>query len=261
MPDSRYPTIYNPLSANEWETKNAAFQQINEYSGLSLNEYGYVEGEIPLNENDSLTESFVIKRLEYIVKMYKSFLGISNSMSVDCRKDVRISVPLMVPVSSYPIDYYFEMMADFKKKDFWSEVKNEFAIQRYFLTQNSIENESFAGSTIYFIFNAEKNKITISGNWFPNVFIPEHEICSKDDALPVAYQFLFKETGKFFLEQEQSYSVEKTFVRKTNVKNVEIRECWKYEVTISDEDHNYLIYIDTQTSEVIYSSKHKIYYL
>ncbi|HKI87684.1 MAG TPA: hypothetical protein VKA38_01570 [Draconibacterium sp.] len=263
MPDSRYPTIYKPLTSVEWETRNTAFQKINEYSRLSLNEYGFVDGEIPLNERDSLTKNFVIQKLEFILGKYQSFLGISDTISVDYRNDIRIPVPIfaMMPGNSYSIDYYFEVMEDFKKEDYWSEIKGQFDIQTYLLTQNTIGNENFIGPTVYIIFNAEENKITISGNWFPIVFIPQQEIYFKDDALPVAYQFLLKETGKDFWEQKQTFDAQKTFIRITKGTNIEIHECWYYRVAIPEESYYYYIFIDTQTGELIHSYKRGMYYL
>ena len=262
-PDSRYPTVYKPLTSGKWETRNTAFQKINEFSGLSLNEYGFVKGEIPLNESDSLTKDFVIQKLEFIFGKYQSFLGISDAISVDYRNKIRIPVPFtaMMPGDSYSIDYYFEVMEDLKKEDSWSEIKGQFDIQTYLLIQNTIENENFMGPTIYFIFNAVENKITISGNWFPNVFIPKQEIYFKDDALPVAYRYLLKETGKDFWEQKQTFDVQKTLIRVMNGPNIEIHECWYYRVAIPEEGYYYYIFIDTQTGELIHSYKRGMYYL
>ena len=63
QPEPGYPTVYKSLSSSEWQTRNAEFQQINIHEGLSLNEYGFVEGEIQLAEYDSLNEPFLIENV------------------------------------------------------------------------------------------------------------------------------------------------------------------------------------------------------
>jgi len=261
MPDSRYPTVYKPLTSGEWETRNTAFQKINEISGLSLNEYGFVEGEIPLNESDSLTEEFVTAKVDELIHLYRDFMGIPENMDIVAKDELRINIPLLIPSYNTDIQSYFEELNLLRTDDNWQEIKAAFDTQTYLLTQNTIENENFIGPAIYLIFNAEKNKITISGNWFPNVFIPKQEIYFRDDAFPVAYQFLLKETGKDFWEQKQTFDAQKTFIRITKGTNIEIHECWYYRVAIPEEGYYYYIFIDTQTGELIHSYKRGMYYL
>lgn len=125
--------------------------------------------------------------------------------------------------------------------------------------QNSIGNKSFAGSGITFTFYAEENRLTISGNWFPDVYIPSNDIYTIDDATAIIYRSVLKETGIDMWEEKNTFNPSKTFIYLGKTYGTEIRECWSSKVPVNDE-YYYYIFIDTQTGDIILSYKRGKYY-
>ena len=249
LPESGYPTIYKPLTGTEWNERNTEFQKINIYEGLSLNEYGFVEGEISLNEDDSITAEYVTDVLEGIIQSYKYFLGIPTLESIELKDDLRIHIPGYTGGSATKIDHYFEVMKEYKKEDFWVEIKNYFDIQEYVLRQNTIQGKKFNGPFISFTFSKNEHTLKIEKNWFPETYIPANEVYTLNDVLAITCRFIEKRKGINLWESKHNFKTSKQFIIKNDNSNTEIHECWKMEI---DEIFGInFLYIDTQTGEIL----------
>lgn len=249
LPEPGYPTTYKPLTQAEWAARNAEFQKINNYDGLNLNAYGFVEGEIPLGKEDSLTAAFVLQKIEYVIEGYKSFLGISETQPINLSNDVTIHIPGYTGGSSTLVEYYFQTMEEFKKEDFWPEIKSEFAVQTYFLLQHTIAGKKFNGTNIYFTFDSNRHSLKIEKNWFPKAHIPGNEIYTLADALAITCRFIKNENGIDLWEKKHTFRSSKEFILNYTNSPIEVRECWKIETDELD-GINYL-FIDTQTGEIL----------
>jgi hypothetical protein len=260
LPEAGYPKTYTPLSASEWNQRNSEFQEINIYEGLSLNKYGFVEGEIRINENDSLTQEFVVNKLDSIINTYKSYLGITININIE--NDIRTYYPLLVGgSSSISLKSFYEDLNTLKNKEYWTEIKDFYDVQRFFITQSKIGNNNFLGPTLYFIFNEPDKTIEISGKWLPDVFLPKNEIYTLDEAITKTYRFVLKETGIDLWESKNTFENTKTFIFLEKENEITIHECWRCIVPLTEFGYYYYISIDTQTGEIIHTYKKGIYYM
>lgn len=109
QPETGYPTIYKPLSSAKWEARNNAFQQINIYDGLGLNDYGYLKGEISMSEMDTLTEEYIISTVKSLFDNYFDFLGLKEKFNINYKKQLLIKAPYMIPNGNDNIDSFFSL--------------------------------------------------------------------------------------------------------------------------------------------------------
>lgn len=259
LPESGYPTIYKILSQSEWNECNSEFEKINIYEGLRLNEYGFIVGEMPLNEKDSITEKLVIENLEMVISNFDNFLGIEKKSSLELENNLRIRIPFYTGGSVTIINHYFEVLEEFKMSENWSEMKSEFDFHDFSLTQYFVDNESFAGPTIHFYFNELNKTLKISGNWFPSALIPKENIYSKNDVISIAWDHILKTEGVDLWEMKHLFKLSTKVIYKKVLDNYEIRKCWVVKTTLR-EDLFYDVYIDTQTGEIISFHKRGWFY-
>lgn len=245
QPQPGYPYTYYTLSQSEWNAANTDFQKINIYEGLRLNEYGFVQGEIPIIENDSLTKDFVINTIDSLVNRYLSFIGIPENIEINVETDFTGQYKFIYPNMDVEIPVYFLWLEEMSKEEDISIEKHVFS-----LNQHIIQNMAFIGPIFYIEFDLLKEKIVLNGNWFPNAIIPVNEIYSKEEALEIAYQTISKEIGKDSRKLEEYHNIEKIMVEKEYENKTEIRECWNIVVQIGEDSFNY-IQVDTQTGEVV----------
>lgn len=245
QPQSGYPYTYYVLSQNEWDAANTNFQKINIYKELILNEYGFVQGEIPIIENDSLTKDFVINTIDSLVNRYPSFIGIPENIEINAETDFTGQYKFIYPNMDVEIPVYFLWLEEMSKEENISIEKHVFS-----LNQHTIQNTAFIGPIIYIEFDLLREKIVLSGNWFPNALIPINEIYNKEEALEIAHQTISKEIGKDSRKLEEYHNIEKIMVEKEYENKTEIRECWNIVVQIGEDSFNY-VQVDTQTGEVI----------
>jgi hypothetical protein len=258
LPEAGYPKTYTPLSASVWNQRNSEFQEINIYDGLSLNKYGFVEGEIRINENDSLTQEYVVNKLDSIINTYKSYLGITININIE--NDIRTYYPLLVGSSgSISLKSFYEDLNTLKNREYWPEIKDFYDVQRFFITQSKIGNYNFLGPTLHFIFNKINKTIIISGKWLPEVFIPQKEIYSLDDAISITYRFILKDLGIDLWESKSYFGTTKTFIFIEKENEITIHECWRCVVNFEENKSYYNILIDTQTGEIIETFKRSYY--
>lgn len=245
QPQPGYPYTYYTLSQSEWNAANTDFQKINIYEGLRLNEYGFVQGEIPIIENDSLTKDFVINTIDSLVNRYLSFIGIPENIEINVETDFTGQYKFIYPNMDVEIPVYFLWLEEMSKEEDISIEKHVFS-----LNQHIIQNMAFIGPIFYIEFDLLKEKIVLNGNWFPNAIIPVNEIYSKEEALEIAYKTISKEIGKDSRKLEEYHNIEKIMVEKEYENKTEIRECWNIVVQIGEDSFNY-IQVDTQTGEVV----------
>jgi hypothetical protein len=83
LPDSEYPSTYRKiLTQQEWEGKNAAFQEMNLHETLMLNQQGFLEGEVSY-EADSLTLETVVNEVQELISRYSVYMGIPSGQTFD----------------------------------------------------------------------------------------------------------------------------------------------------------------------------------
>lgn len=251
QPDPEYPTIYKPLSISEWDSRNAEFQQNNIHEGLSLNEYGFVKGEIPLSENDSVTADFVFENVGGIILKYWQFLGIENTENINLEEQLKINDPFLIPFGVTEVEFYFDQIKEYKEMGYWDELLDEFQHHIFFIFQNSVSGKSFDGPAIYFDFDEVKKVLRIHGNWFPEAIIPEKELYTKTDAVVLAYQSIKKNEGIDLWESKHQFRANKLIITREIYDKIEIRECWRIIADIND-DESYYIFVDTQTGEIVF---------
>lgn len=245
QPQSGYPYTYYMLSQSEWNVANANFQKINIYEGLHLNEYGFVQGEIPIIKNDFLTKDYVINTIDSLVNRYPSFIGIPENIEINVETDFTGQYKFIYPNMDVEIPVYFLWLEEMSKEENISIEKHVFS-----LNQHIIQNMAFIGPILYVEFDLLREKIVLSGNWFPNALIPVNEIYSKEEALEIAHQTISKKIGKDSRKLEEYHNIEKVMVKKEYENKTEIRECWNILVQIGEDSFNY-IQVDTQTGEVV----------
>ena len=256
LPEAGYPTTYKVLTQSEWDVVNSNFQKINIYEGLTLNEHGFAEGNIALNESDSITKDFIISIVDSLVVNYEKYLGIPENTEIIYEEKLRIDASYMIPFGSDDIKSFFEILEEYGNEsgmDELHEIKYDF-----FLNQRFIKNKRFLGTDIHFYFNRNENILKLSGNWYPKVFIPSEEIYTLNDVIPIACRELLKQTGKDFWESKHEFGTIKIFTRLKTERGVEIRECWRINDLINDFTYGDM-FIDTQTGELIKYGERGIY--
>ena len=251
LPESDYPTTYQPLSQTEWNERNADFQKINIYEGLILNEYGFVEGKIPMNENDSITEEYVTKTIDSLVAVYKCFFGILENIQFDFENELLIEAPYLTPVGRLNIGRFYEDVEKYRNEFLSDNYFDNFKFE-YFLTQNKFENRILNGFELAFFFNLDDNLIEISGFWIPEIMIPKEKIYSESDAFTIAYRQILTKKGLDIWEIKEDYHTYPLLLKVKNNNQFEIRDCWcVYTVGPPYVGYSTAVYIDTQTGEVV----------
>lgn len=254
LPEHGYPTTYKPLPQSDWDVLNSDFQKINTHKELALNEYGFVKGKIPLNENDSLSKDFVIAVFDNLINRYKRFFGIPENVLFDFEKDIFLNVSYWFPNGTISIERFYEDLELFPEIQANEEIRYSF-----FLRQTRFDGELFQGPELYFDFKKEEGFIEISGNWFPEVITPEIPIFTESNAISSAYWKILEETGIDLWESKHQFTIYKTLIRNYTDNSIEIRQCWCVNAQANEELFCY-VYIDTQTDEIIkYYSRGWIY--
>lgn len=250
LPEQGYPTTYKPLNQAEFSLRNKAFQKINIYNGLHLNEYGFVTGEISIGENDSITKDFVLAVIDTLIERYQLFMGIPPSISVNTEREILIDAFYIVPNGNVTIDRYFNDLGEIITNGYLSNSEIAGIQYKFYLNQNLVENERFSGPKIYIDFQNKERVIQISGNWFPKAFIPQSQIYSENEVIVSAWREILKRTGIDLWETKYNFKTMRTLMQKAVNNNIEIRECWSVYVPVNDNLVCY-VYIDTQTGEIL----------
>ena len=245
LPDPGYPYTYNVLTQSEWDAVNMAFQKINVHAGLSINAYGFVQGEIPLDENNSINGDFTVSMIDSLLLIYKNFMGITESIPINIETDFKGHYKYIYPNVEVEIPVYFLWLEEMSKEEDILIEKHVFS-----LNQNIIQNMAFIGPNIYLEFELLRNKIVLSGNWFPKALIPLNEIYNKEEALEIAHQIINEKIGKDSRKLEEYDNIEKIMVEKEFETKTEIRECWNILIQVGENSFNYF-QVDTQTGEVV----------
>jgi hypothetical protein len=241
LPDPRYPTTYLQLSTTEWNAKNNEFQKINIYQGLSLNKYGFVEGEIPININNQFNVGFVKNEVEALVSRYKLYMGISLNTTNDLSHDLYMEI-------------FSDKFPDFSLQDQFAELElNGSSVYqgskfKIFLPQKKIGNEEIYYMIPSIIFNFKENEglLQIKGNWFSEAFLPEKSIITLDEAISSANKAIIEKTGIDVIKTKSwNTASQYLYINYTNSK-IEIRKCWGF-----DAMPLCILFIDNQTGEMV----------
>ncbi|WP_346856098.1 hypothetical protein [uncultured Draconibacterium sp.] len=254
LPEAGYPTTYNVLSQSEWEAVNAEFQKITSYDGLSINAFGFVEGEVVLDANDSVTVDFVIETIENLIEIYKGYMGIPEGTQINVGYEIITPIPFLAPGGSTDIYSYFEMLDDLRDEE-WVDVSDELNIHSVSLFQNILNDRKLKWAFLSFVFYEEENKVIVGGNWWPEALVTSSEIYSEEEAYQIALDRISEEHGINVKKKETERSITRELYVNRNNSNVEIRECWYAYIKIGEDSFNH-VYIDTQTGEVITYQEH-----
>jgi hypothetical protein len=250
LPGTEYPTVYQKiLSQQVWEIKNTSFQEINIHETLTLNQQGFLEGQVSY-EADSLTLETVVQEVQELISRYSNYMGIPSGHTFDLENDLLTNNPFLIPLGTTSIYNYFNFIDLIKETDDWKYYKDDFRNPHIYLKQRTLEGQQFLGPDLFFDFDETSRVIHISGNWLPAAFKPENEIYSKADVTAITYRILLDETGQDFWERKHTWNFKKVFVLADDNEKSRISECWQLVTEISEYEHFY-IYIDTQTGEII----------
>ena len=207
LPEAGYPTTYKVLSQSEWNVRNTEFQEINNYEGLSLNEYGFMEGEILWNDFDSITKELVVTVVDSLISVYGMFLGIPEGSGFDYERVILINAPYLTPGGRLCVQSFFEDIEQYGN-DLLKNVKYNF-----YMVQNRIHGKHISGLELGFNFLSDKNRISIFGHWVPDAVIPQKNIYSEEDALNIAYRKVFFNTGDDIFESRKDLHVYKVLLK------------------------------------------------
>jgi len=150
LSDNRYPTTVKPLDTNILKQKQQEFQEQNKYIGSSLDEFGFcASSEATVNNplpplTTALTETEAIEKAKKFISNNKSYLGIEEPDQVNITK------------AWFSTGYY-------NGGTMWRIDSHD---QKYDTIQVLYSNISIL------IMNSEIHYCT--GNWYPNIYIPEH---------------------------------------------------------------------------------------
>ena len=206
QPDPGYPTIYKPLSASEMAAQNTRFQGINIHEGLSLNEYGFVEGEIFLSDFDTITKEFVINCIDSLVSSYQSFFGIPNGFQIDYENHVQIFAPYPLIGGSSPmnINSFFLMLKEAKEYGYYEDLAQDIQY-KFMLRQQKLKEILVEGLDITFEFDEQKRSVKIEGFWIPQAIIPASELFDEGEAISIAYREILNQSGRDIWETKQNF--------------------------------------------------------
>jgi hypothetical protein len=237
LPDPDYPYTYSELTPEQWHLRLNELNNLASGENVTLDEYGFLKGKFNF-ENESGTNIDSIKsKCSKIVRKYSGFLGIEDISDINFSNDFRIRYN--GGVESVLDEYYQEELNKSNKKVYYP-----------FIDQEKLREIKIENTSIRFIINLETKSIGVSGNWYPEVFIPSREIIPLNSAIKYSkklYAEEFADRGKPDDNQiAKSHFIKVIFPLKKEGRT-ELHECW--EITFFSKYVS--IYVDTQTGEII----------
>ena len=233
-PDINYPFTFYSLNETEWNNKLEQFNFDNQHENLTINQFGFVQGKISVDYEDEIDKDFVIKNISDFISHYKNYLGIEKP------EEILFDEQIFIRLSSG----YYASLNDYFEHELRSN-KLEF-----YLEQINLDNKRILDSPIIFYFNMEESVLEISGNWFPEAFIPENEIISAKKAFEITVSYIdenYNELMPLNISINDSENFNKILVPLRFEEKIELRECWE----INSRLDYILVCIDTQTGELI----------
>lgn len=234
VPSPEYPFTYGALSKQELDTELQKFNSINTIESLTLNEFGILSGSIPVSLSTGLDSTIVKENISMVIKTYSNFIGIDKNANLNISTDVSIRLIGGVDVS----------LRDYFK--YGSKASPMFVLKQKKLKDRNMENVRLS-----FYFSQTDNKMQILGRWYPEVYIPEEEIKSPDEALAISVKYIKEnhvDVTPLNLSNIEKDKFNKVLYPFQKENKIELRECW--EVTFWDNLVKTLV--DTQTGEVVY---------
>lgn len=257
LPDSRYPFTYQILTSPQWEQLNSEFAKANAHDSLYLNKLGFLEGKIFLGSNDTINADLVAEQTEILINTFKKYLGIPANKEINLFYDLRAMDYLMGHLCTVDIYSYFDQLAEitrYQKEVYGSDYKQEPLSHYFYIPQHSISGSKLVSTRINLYFHETDNSIELDGQWYPDVFIPASPIYTEDEALEMASK-VYPGWGDIKLwesDDENSFvSVEKILFPLKTKNKIELHECWECMSYNTNYMVSYIVYIDTQTGDII----------
>jgi len=232
-PEDGYPLIYKHLSDSEWQAQNVTFQKIMPDEGLELNEYGFLSGSVVMDSAIEFNAQNVIQEINEIIHKYAEFMGIKEVANVDIENELLAYTHLGISIS----------VSDY----FLTEIDENSNIHSFYLIQKSVNEVGIEYTQLCFSFNINDKIIAVSGNWFPEVFIPNDKIYTINEAIRIAVNYGQDNSDKQFSTTEDNIGTIVKLLPVLAGENVEIHECWR----ITFWDKTCIFFVDTQTGEVL----------
>lgn len=234
VPSPEYPYTYGVLSKQELDIEMQKFNSINTNGSLTLNEFGILSGSIPVRLGTELDSTLVKENISTIINTCGHFIGIDKSVSLNISTDVSIRLDGGVEVS---LSQYFRYGLK--------------AYPMFVLKQNKLRDREIVNVEVLFYFSQTDNKMQILGRWYPEVYIPEEEIKSRDEALNISIQYIKenrKDIASLNLLNIEKGKFNKVLYPLQKENKIELRECWE----VNFWDNSVKTLVDTQTGEVVY---------
>ena len=234
MPDSQYPYKCFPLEEMELSAKKETFNKINIYEGLSLDNYGFIWGEIEFRDGELNTLNDFYTKLDTTINRYYQFMGIEAPSVINIETDLNVvTFGYQGPNYKHPLlsDYYGLIIND----------------DRYLRVELPQKLPKTSKVSIFIQVTFKENRIHFSGNWYPEIFVPKSQIYSKEEAIEIASNYTKNKIGERFNDSDSNLEINKIFIRNMIVGGGFVfYECWNIYV----KDRGLEFNIDTQTGEV-----------
>jgi hypothetical protein len=261
LPDDRYPYTYYALNQREWSQLNTEFTNVNTHDSLYLNEYGFVQGKLFLEEGAEINADLVVAQTENLLKTYSNFMGIKNESAINVAEDLIAIDYMLAPIGHTNVYEFFERvfpdyiaLREMYGEVFDYEYEPEPFSHYFFIPQAQLNKSDLTSTRIDLFFHELDTSVEVLGNWFPEAFIPSEQIYTKEEAIDIASDAFKDEVDENIWNEEQEHFPTQTQLTLLPVKfedKVEIREIWDITAYGNDFWMYYNIYIDTQTGEIL----------
>ena len=232
--DPNYPTVIEELSDLEIEQIISQLEQTPLINCQSIDSYGFpiidTDDTLCIDEDEwkADTSSTVIKEMaKQAFSDYASFLNITDTSEYQIKA---ITTSEGMTYSKFRSKYTDSLPPAW----FVST-----AIQEY-------EGIEVRGTTLQVLLSPDE-AIGIRGHWYDDIYIPEEDVYSKEDAKELIYNTLYEYSGSEIIPTESStwHTSKKIIVPVRESNYIEIRVCW----AIYPDSWEFLI--DSQTGDVI----------
>lgn len=261
-PDERYPYTYYALNQSEWDQLNTEFNSFNVHDSLYLDEYGFLQGKLFLEENAEINADLVVSLTESLLETYRNFMGIESESTINVAEDIVAIDYMMAPIGTTDVYDFFDRVvpAWIEYENMWAEFHEYEYVQEpfthyFFLPQNSLSKSQLISTRLNLYFSEVNKSVGITGNWYPEAFIPSSQIYTKEDAVDIASGAFKNEVDENIWNEDKVHNAMHTKVTLYPVvfdERIEIHEIWDITAYGNDFWMYYNIYVDTQTGEILY---------
>ncbi|WP_167617272.1 hypothetical protein [Maribellus sediminis] len=242
-----YPTVYEALSQIELQTKNTEFQRTNPYEGLTITQFGFVEGGISIDTSETVDAAYVFATIDSLININAEFFGIPSSVNLD----------LNIELSVYGFDDLTQSNKIMSVVEYFNTEGAEKATSHHIvLKQNSLNGQSFAwGSDVLqidFVFNLTESLVQVEGHWLPIAILPQHLNYDLKAALKVAAKHFSEQVDEDLWRNNQPALIyERSFYVSSYPEKIIVSDCWDLMLWVVSQEKTYFIKIDTQTGRIL----------